>query len=263
MGRRFDPDRAHSWTLTEKGDSTTMSPLKVILFEAQNSLFRRQIKKYFEIKNWQKMIFLGNSYSGYWFPEFLLNRKGTIWGIGLGHDSSFEFELINRGYEFYGFEPEINCFVSAKKQFAETASVIENYGLWDKSGKYHYTGQNISIVNIFGLKEQSADMLEIRSLWEVASEKNLTHSRSPRILKLNIEGAEREILLRFLNEPLDFDVLIFQAEFLFHLGFKRIREKISAYKDMKKILNGFQNMEWQIVHFTRHQITILKKEMLE
>jgi FkbM family methyltransferase len=214
----------------------------------------------FLTKQKKDMLYLGNSYSGYWIPSNLLDRSGTIWGVGLGRDSSFEYHLMQRGYNFIGFEPEKDCFNQSIKQFRETSALIENYGLWDKSGLFPYTGENISIVNIFDIPVESKEMLEIRSLWDVADEKSLRGNKEPRILKLNIEGAEREILKRLIIEPLEFEVIIFQAEFLFHIGFKRFKKKIGAYRELSEILEGFQALNWTIVDLSRHQITLIKSK---
>jgi FkbM family methyltransferase len=236
-----------------------ITKLKSSLFEIQNSVFRFFLKLEFLRRRRTEFEFLGNSYSGYWFPTHLLDSMGTIWGVGLGKDSSFERELLQRGYSFFGFEPESNCYDISRKQFKGTEAVIENYGLWDKSGEFNYTGENISIVNIFGLQEQSKEKLAIRSLWEIAEEKSLSENHSPRVLKLNIEGAEREILLRFLEEPLDFDVIIFQAEFLFHVGFKKIFRKIKAWTELRFILRRLHFHKWEVLNLTRHQITLIRK----
>jgi|694.fasta_scaffold88012_2 FkbM family methyltransferase len=233
--------------------------VKSKIFEIQNSIFRMLLKTEFVQHDTKEFVFLGNSYSGYWFPANMLDKKGTIWGVGLGRDSSFERELLQRGYSFFGFEPESNCYDISRKQFKGTEAVIENYGLWDKSGEFNYTGENISIVNIFGLQEQSKEKLVIRSLWEIAEEKSLSKNHSPRVLKLNIEGAEREILLRFLEEPLDFDVIIFQAEFLFHVGFKKIFRKIKAWNELRFILQRLHSHKWEVLNLTRHQITLIRK----
>lgn len=233
--------------------------LKRELFEFQNLIFRKKLQKKHLPKSNPNMVFIGNEYSGYWFPQDLVQEKGTIWGVGLGLDSSFEEELLKLGYTFCGFEPEIGCFNASLKQFSGTPATIENFGLWDKTGTFSYSGENISIVNIFNLPEMSKEKLNIRSLWEVTEEKKIRNYPSPRILKLNIEGAEREILIRYIEEPLDFDVIIFQAEFLFHIPFKRIIKKISAYNDMKKILVGFHDLGWHVLDFSRHQITISKQ----
>jgi len=240
--------------------SMKLRNLKSRAFEMQNSIFRRLLKCEFVKENKTKFTFLGNGYSGYWFPTNLLERRGTIWGVGLGRDSSFEKELLDRGYSFFGFEPELECYEISRKQFEGTEAVLENYGLWDKSGEFNYTGENISIVNIFDLEEESKEKLVIRSLWEIAEEKSLSKNNRPRVLKLNIEGAEREILLRFLKEPLDFDAIIFQAEFLFHIGFKKILRKIKAWNELRTILRHLDTRNWEISNFTRHQITLMKEK---
>lgn len=231
------------------------------MFEFQNSFYRRLIKIEFPVKEKIQWVFVGNSYSGYYFPKSLLAKKGTIWGVGLGRDSSFELELLRKGYTLYGFEPERDCYKISKNQFAGTDAVIEHFGLWDKSGEFHYSGENISIVNIFGLKKQSTEKLVIRSLWDVAEERLLISHPAPRILKLNIEGAEREILLKFLKEPLDFEVIIFQAEFLFHIGFKKILPKIKAYQELRTVLSGLNHLGWEMRNLSRHQITLIRSKV--
>lgn len=231
---------------------------KSTIFEIQNSIIRYLVKRQFPIKTEIEMEFLGNNYSGYWFPKFLTTQKGTIWGVGLGNDSTFELELLQRGYCFYGFEPEDKCYEASVKQFMNTSAVIEKYGLWDKTGKFKYTGENISIVNIFDLNENSEQELDIRSLWEVIEEKELDKCPQPRVLKMNIEGAEREILLKFIYQPLAFDVVIFQAEFLYHLGFIKIRRKVRAFRELTKILSGLSKLGLEVVDFSRHQITVMK-----
>jgi hypothetical protein len=235
--------------------------LKSKIFEIQNSIFRRALRIEFVKHSNEEFVFLGNSYSGYWFPTNMLDEKGTIWGVGLGRESSFEKELLHRGFKFFGFEPEMNCYMTSRGQFDESLATIENYGLWDKSGEFHYTGENISIVDIFGLKELSSEKLVIRSLWEVADEKDLDANQTPRILKLNIEGAEREILMKLLREPLEFEVIIFQAEFLFHVGFKKVIRKMGAYRELRTILIGFQSLGWKVANLSRHQITLINRDL--
>lgn len=235
--------------------------LKIFLFEAQNSLFRVLLRLRYPIKKYTKVTFLGNDYSGYWFPDCLINRKGTIWGVGLGKDSSFELILTQKGYKFYGFEPENSCFNESLRQFADTNAVLYQYGLWDKTGKFKYAGDNISIVNIFNSNKLSVEEIEIKSLWEVAADLNLNSLPKPCILKMNIEGAEREILLKLAKDPLNFDVIIFQAEFLFHVGFFRFQQKMKAFFELNSILSKLFNTGWELVHFSRHQIILSRVEL--
>ena len=242
-------------------EDMSIKKVKSKIFEMQNSIFRVLLKIEFVQHGKKEFVFLGNSYSGYWFPTNMLDKKGTVWGVGLGRDSSFEKDLLQRGYKFFGFEPEMDCYMISRGQFDEFLATIENYGLWDKSGEFHYTGENISIVNIFGLEDQSSEKLVIRSLWDVAEEKDLESNQAPRILKLNIEGAEREILMKLLREPLDFELIIFQAEFLFHIGFKKVIRKINAYQELRTILKGMQFLGWEIANLSRHQITLISPDL--
>lgn len=247
----------------QQNEVSLIAKTKSLLFETQNWVFRMLLRVEFLQKNKTQFEFVGNGYSGYWFPVNLLNSNGTIWGVGLGTDSSFEQILAQNGFLFYGFEPEASCYAISKEQFSKSSATIEQYGLWDKSGEFHYYGENISIVNIFNSEEQSREKIKIRSLWDVAEEKALISNPAPRILKLNIEGAEREILSRFSREPLSFEVIIFQAEFLFHLGFKRIIRKIQAYRELRNILSGLNQLGWKIRNLSRHQITLVNLNICE
>ena len=233
-----------------------LAALKGKVFEFQNSTFRFLLRTRFPIEQKPKVEFVGNGYSGYWFPTEWLRLQGTIWGVGLGEDSSFEYELQEKGYRLYGFEPEKKCFQASQAQFAGKQVSLFNYGLWDKSGRFKFTGENISIVNIFNLDAFSEEELEIYSLWDIAKELDLESLPQPRILKMNIEGAEREILLRFCEEPLSFDVIIFQAEFLFHVGFREVRRKIRAFKELSFIISKLLDQKWNITSINRNQITI-------
>jgi FkbM family methyltransferase len=251
----------HKDFTSQKMVDMSIRKVKSKIFEMQNSIFRVLLKTEFLQHDKKEFVFLGNSYSSYWFPTDMLDKKGTIWGgVGLGRDSSFEKDLLQRGYKFFGFEPEMDCYMTSRRQFDEPLATIENYGLWDKSGEFHYTGENISILNVFGLEEQSREKLVIRSLWDVAEEKDFDSNQAPRILKLSIEGAEREILMKLLREPLDFEVIIFQAEFLFHLGFKKVIRKINAYQELRTILNGMQFFGWEIANLSLHQITLISSD---
>ena len=147
------------------------------------------------------------------------------------------------------------------QQFAGSDAMLYRYGLWDKTGKFKYAGDNISIVNILNSDKLSLEAIEIKSLWEVAKDLDLDSLTSPRILKMNIEGAEREILLKLAKFPLNFDVIIFQAEFLFHVGFIHFRKKIKAFLELNFVLSKLLSAGWELVYFSRHQIILSRIEL--
>lgn len=204
------------------------------------------------------MIFLGNNYSGYWIPETLLNRKGTIYGIGLGPDSSFEHELVKLGYSFWGFEPEKTSYIKSKKQFSNTESNLFNYGISTLNDNFISRGSNFSIAKTYDHLPVNEQVFRIKSLWDVCRDLKLENSNKPRVLKMNIEGAEKEILKKFIVNPLDFQLITFQAEFVFHLRFYQIIERLKEFVELWKILKGFEKLGWRIVHIHKNQITITK-----
>lgn len=232
--------------------------IKIWLFEFQNAGIRFLIQRKFLAKSEWEFERIGNEYSGYWFPTKYLDSKGTIWGIGLGLDSSFEVEMLRKGYKVLGFEPEKRCYEVSRQQLSSQNSTIFNFGLWDRNGQFKYTGDNISIVDIFNKGDYRDSYLDIRSLWEVAEELNLSSEKFPRVLRMNIEGAEREILLKLIDEPLSFDVIIFQAEFLFHLPFKSFRSRVKAINELKRILSEGEKNGWKMVAINRNQITLVQ-----
>ena len=207
------------------------------------------------------MVFVGNSYSGYWFPQEFVLSAGTIWGVGLGMDSSFELELGNCGWKILGFEPDANCFRQAENEFKEVESELFSYGLWDRNGVFESFGESISLVNIFENTSSNEDSLQIRSLHEVSNSLQLDNQKSPRVLKMNIEGAEREILLSLIRSPLPFEIVLFQAEFLLHLGFFRIFKKIHAARELRSIVKGLLEDKYQLIHSFRNQFTLISRSL--
>jgi hypothetical protein len=232
--------------------------LKTTVFEFQNELFRKVLKLAFAHKKKYEMVRIGNDYSGYWFPYEILPLKGTIWGVGLGHDSTFEKDMSEKGWDILGFEPEYKCFQSSLAQLKSTNVVLYPFGLWDKKGQFGYTGDNISIVDVFQKGDFHPTKLDIRSLWDVSKDLNLSNQKQPRVLRMNIEGAEKEILRRMTLEILEFELIIFQAEFLFHLPFKFQMQRLKALVELLSILRVLGKLGWNSMDVKRHQITLVK-----
>jgi hypothetical protein len=229
--------------------------VKIYLYDSQNKFLRALIKLRFSTGK-TKMIFIGNQYSGYWFPKTLLASKGTVYGAGLGADSSFEFKLVENGYYFFGFEPENSAYIISKSNFSGTNSRIFNYGLSNVSGNFISRGDNFSIADTYNYKHVNKQIFCIKSLWGVASDLKLLNSKKPRVLKMNIEGAEKGILQKLVSDPLPFDIIIFQAEFLFHLRFFEFKKRFYAFRELWVILKEFQQLNWSTIHVSKNQITI-------
>lgn len=203
------------------------------------------------------MSFIGNSYSGYWFPDQFVHSAGTIWGVGLGMDSSFEVQLGKNGYKVLGFEPDGECNAHALVEFEGINSEIFSYGLWDRNGVFESFGESISLVNIFDNSVGNKDTLQIRDIQEIAKNLKLGEQKMPRVLKMNIEGAEREILHSVIANSLEYEIILFQAEFLLHLGFFKFLKKIRATLELRSIFIALSEQGYKLVHSFRNQFTLI------
>ena len=160
-----------------------------------------------------------------------------------------------------GFEPDSVCIAHARVEFESINSEIHAFGLWDKNGVFESFGSSISLVNIFDNSIGNRDSLQIQDIHEVAFLLKLNEQKSPRVLKMNIEGAEREILLRIVDFPLPFEVIMFQAEFLLHLGFFKIFKKLYAMRELRLIIKGLISNDYLLVHSFRNQFTLVSKNI--
>ena len=238
-----------------------LARIKGIAFRLQNEIIIFMATFGLVSSNRPTMAFIGNKYSGYWFPKNLIHASGTVWGVGLGMDSSFEVELGKGGYTVVGFEPDSVCIAHARVEFESINSEIHAFGLWDKNGVFESFGSSISLVNIFDNSIGNRDSLQIQDIHEVASLLKLNEQKSPLVLKMNIEGAEREILLRIVDFPLPFEVIMFQAEFLLHLGFFKIFKKLYAMRELRLIIKGLISNDYLLVHSFRNQFTLVSKNI--
>lgn len=237
-----------------------MLNLKEKIFRFQNDLLILLATLGLTSKESVTMEFVGNRYSGYWFPKSFVGSMGTIWGVGLGMDSSFELRLGESGYRVIGFEPDSDCIARAEKELSGIDVTIYHFGLWDRNGLFESFGPSISLVNIFENTLGNRDSLDIRDIHEVANTTDLEHQKVPRVLKMNIEGAEREILFALISKPLKFEIIIFQAEFLLHLGFFKFMKKLQAALQLRAILRGLSSHGFELVHNYRNQFTLIHRD---
>jgi FkbM family methyltransferase len=231
--------------------------LKGRLFRIQNDFLIHLATKGIISNSNTPVIFIGNDYSGYWYPSDLVSLRGTLWGVGLGMNSSFETEMGSQGYKIFGFEPDRRFFEIAQAEFDGINSTVFPYGLWDKEGSFNSFGNSISLVNIFNNSKSNRDSLEIRDIHQIADQLDLKNQKFPRVLKMNIEGAEREILRKLIERPLPFDVLLFQAEFLLHLSFLKLVKKFRATLELRQILRDLRLAGYQLIHVQTNQFTLL------
>lgn len=168
---------------------------------------------------------VGTGYGGWFVPTSLLSDRSLCYGVGAGEDISFEIELINRyGCEVHCFDPTPRAQRHVKLLHRNTINGVQTsinnavnlyykvdpgclarlhfhaLGLWSRDGPMRfYAPENPahvshSIVNL----QRTIDYFEAdcRTLETVMQ--TLDHTELS-LLKLDVEGAEYEILASILS----------------------------------------------------------------
>ncbi len=168
---------------------------------------------------------IGTGYGGWLVPSGLLSRQSLCYGVGAGEDISFEIELINRyGCEVYCFDPTPKAQQHVDLLQANTANGLPTpinneagvnykadpqclsrlhfypFGLWsqDRTMRF-YSPKNLahvshSIVNLQRTDSYfEADCRTIKTVMQIFQHMDLS------LLKLDVEGAEYEILTSLLD----------------------------------------------------------------
>ncbi len=187
------------------------SYLKSILISAQRQASISMIKIGFTNKRKAiKHQRLGTDYGGWFVPEVFLNieNRKLLISAGLGHDVSFEKEMLNFGFEVIGLDPLPECIEYASAELSEYKKVsLINKGLWIASGEVNFYSPPSKNSDAYSITNshfnESAEILrfEVVSLEHLQEELHETPISEYElvVLKLDIEGAEVQILSEYFS----------------------------------------------------------------
>jgi FkbM family methyltransferase len=192
---------------------------------------------------------LGNRYGGYVVPLNLIDEKWICYSGGLGEDISFELELIRRcRCHVYGFDP----VPKSASYVARTVDGNERFtffpvGLWstDSTAEFFVPANpdhvSHSISNLQGTNSSiTAKCRSLRSMME-----ELGHTRID-LLKLDVEGAEYEVLEPVFAEDLSCRVLCVD----FH--------EVTSLGHMVDSVNRLKAVGYVPVHVYRTDVTFVR-----
>jgi FkbM family methyltransferase len=175
---------------------------------------RRRFKRALPVMQRNDLVQLGSTYGGYAVPVDLLTSESTCYSCGVGEDATFDLALIARtGCTVYAFDPTPRA-VAYAEPIANREPLFRffPYGVWSTDRKMTFYAPaddahvSHSIDNLQGSHESFE--AECRSLPSLMAE--LGHERID-LLKLDVEGAEYEILENVIDAGIDVRVVC--AEF--------------------------------------------------
>jgi len=176
---------------------------------------------------------LGTGYGGAVISPAGLDRQSVVYSAGVGEDISFDLALIQRyGVTVHAFDPTPRSIEWVRAQRLPAEFVMHEYGLAARDGLLEFTPprnpRHVSHTILAAADRGHAPIrVPVRSLPSIMAELGHDHID---LLKLDIEGAEFEVLEQLLVHGLDVRQIAveFHHRFLGRLGFRRTEHVIGA-----------------------------------
>ena len=185
-----------------------------LVAKPSNYLSTRRARRHFEsalsIRPRDDLEKLGSDYGGYAVPVDLLGPDSTCYSCGVGEDVTFDLALIARtGCRVHAFDPTPRAAAYAS-QISEREPLFSfhPYGVWraDETKRFYSPADDSHVSHSIGNLQGTHEYFdaECRSIPSLMAE--LGHSTLD-LLKLDIEGAEYDVLENVLDTQVDVRVL--------------------------------------------------------
>lgn len=162
--------------------------------------------------------FLGSAYGGWWMAQTDFTTEDIVLSFGLGEDISFDLGIIeNYGCQVYGFDPTPKSITYLKSLSLPSNFILKEYGLGAKddmadfflpTNEEHVSG---SVLEHEGQGTKvSVPLKSMKTLLkELGINKNIA------ILKMDIEGAEYDIIKSLFPLPVKIDQILVEYHHFF------------------------------------------------
>jgi len=173
----------------------------------------------FPIRRRSDLVQLGGKGGSWSVPGQLLGPSSVVYCVGCGEDISFDLALIERfGCTVHAFDPTPRAIAYVERVAGKNAKYqFQPIGLWSERKTMRFFAprdpQHVShsVVNMQGTEEYfEAPVERLRDL-----QMSLEHSRID-LLKLDIEGAEYEVLRTLAEDSIFPRVLCVEFDEFFH-----------------------------------------------
>lgn len=200
-----------------------------------------------------KLERLGSDYGGWFVPVEKINANWIVYSAGIGRDITFDGELMSRfGCKVYAFDPTPGTiqFIAEERGRRKELDKFLFFpiGLFNRNTKLRFYAPktrgwigSYSIHNLQG--SESYFEAECKTLPTIVSE--LGHSKI-HLLKMDIEGAECEVLENVLEDRIDIDWLC--VEFDQPVPFWTTHRILSLLNDAGFLLQKIDRWNFTFAH---------------
>lgn len=204
------------------------------------------------------LVRLGTNYGGWFFPIRHLEsvQRPVLISCGIGHDVSFDLEMLKHGLHVILVDPLEECceFAAVALQEYQKRIQVINSGIWTHTGKSTFFPPLEVNSNSWSITNEHCTAPEMGKVFNTVSLSGLLDISKSLVnfdflmLKLDIEGAERELFSQIIeaNEVIDFVGI--EIDFLQLLPFWKIKERIQRVRELRSLLKLMQTSGFLLIH---------------
>jgi FkbM family methyltransferase len=192
------------------------------------------------------LVRLGTSYGGWWIPRKILeltDRSRVALSIGIGHDVSFDRELLKCGFGIIALDPLEECVDFARSELVGFSNVyLANLGLATYSGEERFfapkseTHDSWSSTNSQETGYERSVVFEVISLFDLITKYDAQIAGAWTMLKMDIEGAESKIIPSLCELEHSFDYVAIEMDFLSLIPFLHFKTRLIRIVEARKLL---------------------------
>jgi FkbM family methyltransferase len=221
----------------------------MVLRKARHRLDVLRLARHLSLESRVDLVRVGTEYGGYVLPQDLPRANWTCYCGGIGEDASFELELIRRyGCTVIGFDPTPRSTEYVREIVAEAPEFrFVPVGLWSSDTEQRFYApsdpEHVShSITERGRAHREHFTAQCRSVPSLMAE--LGHDRVD-LLKLDVEGAEYEVLESVLDADVRLQILLVE----FHRTGSRHR--------MTSMVDRLQTTGYRPVHLDGNDVTFV------
>jgi len=209
---------------------------------------------------------VGSDYGGFWVPEQLLvqTNSGVLISAGLGGDVSFDKVMRGLGYRVIALDPLPECASFARQELGGDGVIVLQAGLWSSDGAVTFYAPRVedhdswSVISIQETSAARARQFEVLSL-QTIFERYPDYARAhPKILKVNTEGAEAEVLAHLLCAPIDFDAILVHLESVSQVRLRSPLRFLKQCASSVATLKGLRRQGFRLARSENLQMVLVK-----
>lgn len=236
-----------------------MTKFKQFLVSIQNLLVIKyvtfRLNNFLNKKNFTR---LGTYYGGWWISNQILENArlvgGTCISCGIGNDVSFDEAMLRNNFKIIALDPlKDSCNYANVQLSIYKNKEILNLGIWTRSGGISFNAPKIKEHNSWSITNSHKGNIEEKvsfqciTLKELIKLSRIDSSMPNLILKMDIEGAELELLNDIASLEVKFDMLCIELDCLSLIPFLNFKSRFRNSVKVRKEIHKLKSSGYQLV----------------